>query len=102
MVETLNAVGCIKRIGRDPDNWDKKVVIATDNMASLACLGKGRSSSRRMLHLARQAAAYCLGYGLKIVYRFVPSLRNWADGPSRGRGLGYLTKSGWVAFPGRT
>ena len=69
-------------------------------MAGLAALGKGRSSSRRMLQLYRQAAAYTLGYGLKIVSRWVPSLRNWADGVSRGRGLGYLDlRTGLVRGP---
>ena len=44
---------------------------------------------RRMLGLCRQAAAFTIGYGFRIVYRFVRSARNWADGPSRGHRIGY-------------
>ena len=70
-------------------------MIATDNMASLSALGKGRSSPRRMLYLTRQAAAYVIGYGLRVFYRFVPSARSKGDGPSRGRGIAYLnTRTG--------
>ena len=90
IVKTMNTVGCIKHIGRSPSSWKHRLVIATDNLASLAALGKGRSSSRRMLYLTRQAAAYVIGYGMKVFYRFVPSARNKGDGPSRGRGIGYL------------
>ena len=90
IVEIMNTVGGLRHIGRSPANWKHRVVVATDNLASLSALGKGRSSSRRMLHLARQAAAYVIGYGLRVSYRFVPSARNMGDGPSRGRGIGYL------------
>ena len=97
----MNATGCIKHLGRETSNWEHRVIIATDNLASLGALGKGRSSSRRMLGLTRQAAAYILAYGLKVLYRFVPSRRNWADGPSRQKGLGYLgPKTGRVVQPG--
>ena len=75
---------------RTPTNWKRRLVIATDNLASLAALAKGRSSSRRMLLLTRQAAVFVIGYGLKVFYRFVPSARNKGDGSSRGRGIGYF------------
>ena len=101
IVETVNTIGCIKHLGRDTSNWEHRVVIATDNLASLGALGKGRSSSRRMLGLTRQAAVYVLAYGLKILYRFVPSRRNWADGPSRQKSLGFVdARTGKVIHPG--
>ena len=45
-----------------------------------------------MLQLTRQAAAYVIGYGRRVFYRFVPSARNKGDGPSRQRGIGYLNQ----------
>lgn len=33
IVEGVNTVGCVKQIGRDPDHWDHRLVIATDNQA---------------------------------------------------------------------
>ena len=101
IVETVNTIRCIKHLGRDRANWEHGVIIATDKLASLGALGKGRSSSRRMLGLTRQAAAYILAYGLKLPYRFVPSRRNWANGPSKQKGLGYLDpKTSRVVQPG--
>ena len=54
-----------------------------------------------MLGLCRQATAYVMGYGLWVVYRIVPSLRNWVDGPGRGRKMGYLNqRTGRLETPG--
>ena len=101
VIETMTAVGCIWHIGRDQEYWGCRVVIATDDLACLAALRKGRSSSFRTFGLCRQAAAYVMGYGLWVVYRFAPSLRNWADGPSRGRQLGYShQRTGRLEMPG--
>lgn len=64
---------------------DRRVLVATDNLAGLGVICKGRSSRREMLQAARQLGAISLAYGTRFYMRWVPSKRNWADGPSRQR-----------------
>lgn len=90
VVETMMVVGALKRLARDPMCWGMRVVIASDNLCCIGILSKGRSSRTRMLMLARQAAALQLSTGIRVVMRWVPSERNWADGPSRGQSIGYF------------
>ena len=71
------------------------------------CAGQGTkfaSLSRGLLRQARIAAAYQLGLNIKMVLRYTPTGRNWADGPSRKQKLGVAKKPkgqrvrvpGWV------
>ena len=89
ILETRMVVLALKRIGRQREFWGKKLVLAVDNLATLGVMGKGRSSVRALLRLARTAGALCLAYGFRLLLRWVVSKKNHADGPSRQVGLGY-------------
>ena len=62
-------------------------MMAVDNLCWLAVIGKARTSSRALKRASRKIAAICLSTGIRLVLRWVPSKRNVADGPSRGRML---------------
>ena len=68
--------------------WGSRVLIFSDSTAALGCLAKGRSSRPGMLRISRQIAALALGLGIRLVGRYVRSELNYADGPSRGEGVG--------------
>ena len=55
---------------------------------ALGALAKGRSSSRPLLRLGRQAAAVVLTFGMMPLYRYIASEVNPVDSPSRGLGAG--------------
>ena len=59
-----------------------------DSMVALGCLSKGRSSSPALLRLARIVAAHSALFGLRLLFRYVASELNVADGPSRGKHIG--------------
>ena len=88
ILETATVVACVRHVCRSPENWGKKVLIATDNLCALAVVAKGRSSVYRLL-LTRKAGALALASGVKILLRWVKFASNWADGPSRSKGIGY-------------
>eukprot|EP00959_Pyramimonas_sp_CCMP1952_P379649 7952762-Pyramimonas_sp.AAC.1 len=54
----------------------------------MGVLGKGRSSATGLLHVARQAAAAGLVFGIELYLRWVASEDNVADGPSRALDIG--------------
>ena len=43
-----------------------------------------------IFELKKEVAAITLATGVRIHLRWVPSARNWADGPSRGHRIGYF------------
>jgi len=65
-------------------------LVMTDSLVCLGLFAKGRTSSRGLLRLARIGAAYQLALRITLYLRFVPTDRNWADGPSRQSRLGVL------------
>ena len=85
VVELRMAVLAVQHLCRSQTVWGCKVLLAVDNLCALAVLGKGRSSSPALRHASRKVAAYVLSAGVAIFARWVPSKRNLADGPSRGR-----------------
>ena len=87
IVEARQILFSLRHIMRNSQNWGKRVLIVTDNLCALACLSKGRSSSRAMSLICKRVAAICLVFRLTVLYRWVPSKRNFADGPSRGRNI---------------
>lgn len=89
MLETVTVVACVRHVCRNPDNWGKTVLIATDNLCALAVVANGRSSAYRLLLLTRKAGALAVASGVKILLRWVKSASTWADGPSRAKGIGY-------------
>ena len=55
-------------------------------MAAIGALRKGRSSKRPLLRHCRRLAALTLSERLALEGRWTPTSKNFADGPSRGRG----------------
>ena len=88
VVETVMLISALTHLARSRELWGLKVVVASDNLCCIGVISKGRSSRRRMLILCRQAAALQIATGIRVLMRFVPSHRNWADGPSRGEMVG--------------
>ena len=86
--ECRTVVMVIRRLSRSEKAWGTRVLIFTDSLVTLGTLVKGRASSPGLLHLARQSAAVELALGIRVYYRWTPSGKNWADGPSRLEGLG--------------
>ena len=77
----------IKHLCRSSANNNKRVLVCVDNLCTLAVFSKGRSSRGRLGYLARKMSALLLVHKITLVLRWVPTLRNIADGPSRGRAL---------------
>ena len=60
-----------------------RVLAITDSRVALGALSKGRSSSRRVNHLLKKAAALCLCHGFQFDAVWVPTWSNTADALSR-------------------
>ena len=88
VLECRAAVAVLRRLSRSSKAWGRRVLIATDSLVTLGVLVKGRSSSAPLLAVAREAAAVQLVCGIRPYWRWVASEHNWADGPSRGEGVG--------------
>ena len=86
--ETRVAVGLVRHLVRSRRNWGSRVLIFIDSMVGLGALAKGRSSSPPLLRLCRQMAAVALAYEMIVMYRYIPSELNPADGPSRDEDVG--------------
>ena len=69
------------------ENRHNRHLVITDSLVSIGAVMKGRSSSPPILRLLRNLAAWLLLSGATVYARWVPSGRNWADGPSRGRSI---------------
>lgn len=89
IVEPVTVCSCLKHVARDAKSWGLRLVVVPDNLAAIGVAVKGRSSKKRLLLLSRQLGALQLATGIRLVMRYTPSSRNWADGPSRGHGVGY-------------
>ena len=92
-METVTIASCLRHVLRNQGAWGKRIMIVSVNLAAIRVVMKGRSSKRRTFTLARQIGAMCLAMGVKIYLRWTPSARKWADGPSRGHGIGYWDAS---------
>ena len=86
--EARGILGCLRHAARDQQVVGKRLLCITDSLVCLGLFAKGRTSSRGLLRLARQGAAYQLGLRVVLYLRFVESARNLADGPSRQSRLG--------------
>ena len=71
---------------RSPQTRRCRLVLQSDSTAAIGALRKGRSSSRPLLRHCRRLAALTLAEQLTLEGRWVPTDKNFADGPSRGRG----------------
>ena len=63
-----------------------RLVVESDSTAAVGALRKGRSSKRPLLRHCRRLAALTLAEQLTVEARWTPTTKNFADGPSRGRG----------------
>jgi hypothetical protein len=77
-----------RHLARNRDDWNKKHLLFTDSQSALGAACKGRSSNFPLLRLCRRLCAISLCLGVVLRIRWVPSEWNWADGPSRGEGVG--------------
>ena len=87
VIELRVITALLLHLARAASSMHKRFLILTDNLAALAVLMRGRTSARSMRGASRKAAAVSLSSGLRFVLRWVPSGRNWADGPSRQRDI---------------
>ena len=87
VIELRVITALLVHLARAASSMHKRFLILTDNLAALAVLMRGRTSARSMKGATRKAAAVSLSSGLRFVLRWVPSGRNWADGPSRQRDI---------------
>lgn len=93
ILETRTVLSSVRHIGRSKKYWGLRVVMVSDNLCSVGCISKGRSNSWPLAMICLQISGYLLGYELYLLMRWIESRRNYADGPSRGRRLGYLEES---------
>ena len=63
-----------------------RLVVESDSTVAVGALRKGRSSKRPLLRHCRRLAALTLAEQLTVEARWTPTTKNFADGPSRGRG----------------
>ena len=86
--EARTAVHLMKHLGRSSAGRKRRTLAFTDNQAVLGVLGKGRSSAPALLRLARIAASLALGLEIRVLWRYIRSEVNPADGPSRALPVG--------------
>ena len=86
--EARTAVKLMKHLGRSSAGCRHRTLAFTDNQAVLGVLGKGRSSAPALLRLARIAASLALGLEIRVLWRYIRSEVNPADGPSRALPVG--------------
>ena len=79
--------GLAKHLGRSTPQWDQRFLVLCDSQAVIGACRKMRSGSHGLLRQLRTIAAVCLATGVRLALRWVPSERNWADNPSRGRSV---------------
>ena len=91
--EMRTVSGLFRHLARSRSNWNKRILILTDSMATLGAIGKGRSSVPSFLRHTRMIAAISLGFGMLPYLRYIPSELNPADGPSRGVRVGAAEKT---------
>ena len=92
--ELRTIVAAVRHAGRSRPNWGKMILVITDSLVSLGATAQGWSSSCPLYRRMWRMAATVLGLCLKIYPRFIGTLRNVADGPSRGFGVGHAPA--WV------
>ena len=79
-------VDAVRWAVRSPATRRCRIVLQSDSTAAVGALRKGRSSRRPLLRHCRRLAALTLAEQLTVEARWTPTTKNFADGPSRGRG----------------
>ena len=93
VLEAKAVVNAIRHKVRRISAWGARHLIFVDSQVTMGSLTKGRSSRPGMNYSCRKLGALTLLFGIKVYLRFVPTKRNYADGPSRGFGLGIAPES---------
>eukprot|EP00969_Alexandrium_andersonii_P013650 595756-Alexandrium_andersonii.AAC.1 len=88
VTEARGVAAVVRHLSRSTRSWGRGVLIFTDSLVAMGCLGKGRSSAAQLLSVCRIAAAAQLVFHVRIYLRWVPSERNYSDWPSRGGPVG--------------
>ncbi|MEC8901784.1 MAG: hypothetical protein VYB92_08105, partial [Pseudomonadota bacterium] len=82
----------------DPANFATRQLLGQDSRVCLGAFAKGRSSSRRLNHVARKAAAYVLACDIALGGLWCDTFRMPADAPTREGGIVLpLPAREWVA-----
>ena len=92
ILEARTLVFAVKHACRALSNWDHRLLVVSDSLVRVGLFSKGRSSKRGLLRQSRVAAAYLLGFGIRLTVGYTSSGVNFADGPSRQQKLGVATK----------
>ena len=79
-------VDAVRWASRSPGTRRCRLVLEADSTAAVGALRKGRSSRRPLLRHCRRLAALTLAEQITLEGRWISTNRNFADGPSRGRG----------------
>ena len=70
-------------IAKFPKDHNSRIVFLCDSQVMVGALSKGRSSSRRVLHLCRKISAWLLALNIRPYWIWVPTDLNPADAISR-------------------
>ncbi len=82
-LEARAAIVSLRALIRLHSTFNVRILAITDSKVVLGAFAKGRSSSHLLNRSCRRLAAWALACNLKIVWRYIRSWRNPADGPSR-------------------
>ena len=80
----------VRHASRSPSRRGLRVLHLVDSEVVLGAVSKGRSSSWALNQLVRKVASHSLLWSTTPMMRFVPTYRNCADGPSRGKRIGVI------------
>ena len=83
ILEARGLIAAVKRKCRAVRSFGKRHPHLNDNLASVLCLEKGRSSSYPMLRACRRLCALLVAANCSVHHRWVPSELNPADHASR-------------------
>lgn len=81
--EAQVSLSSLRRSARVVQLRNRVKLILSDNLPSICCFERGRSSSNPLNRICQQAAAYVLGTGIRWRIRHIESIRNPADRDSR-------------------
>ena len=82
-LELLAVLNLLRRLGKEPGRQYTRALHLIDSQAGLGGLCKGRSSSQALNPLLRRIAAVLLACRLHMLWGWVRTQDNPADGPSR-------------------
>ena len=82
-LETQALIAHIRRLAREPDVRQTRLMVIIDSQVLFYALGKGRSPSKRLNRLLRRLMALSIFADLYVFPAWTLSSWNWANHPSR-------------------